>query len=202
MAAAFHQCLKEERRGARRTGAQARDPFCRLPVGNPSVRNAGRRQNGRIGFCTNGLVRRISSDDGMVRWDVFRVTPFGALGLGERQRIVALAVENIDEGNFRYDTAKQPRSQVECRPNQEPARRSALGHNAACSGVSFLNKAVRTGSEIGEAVRFRTPPARLMPASPVFPTAAHMRDGIDPAAIDKGQDCRIKGWFAAMPYAP
>ena len=190
--ARFHVGAQDDEVAVGFLGAQPRHPLGRLPISDARIGEPGQHEHGRIGLGRYVVVGRIGEDvpEGLGVLD--RIAPFRPLRRRERQTVVEHGVEHVDERHFGNDAAEQIRPQVGDRPHQETARRAAMGDDFVRRDPAGFDQIIGGGDEVAEGVRFARKLAFAVPAPAFLSAAAHVRDGIDEAAVDQREPARAE----------
>ena len=96
-------------------------------------------------------------------------------------------------GYFCHDAGIKVRTHISDYPHEETAGAATSCKYRLRIGIALRDKRVGHGDEIRESVAFVEQSTFGIPAIALFPTAAHMGDGLDEATVQETSNRRRKG---------
>ena len=169
----------------RRGGEDTRERPQRLPLQRPRGRRA------RTGLAVRALRRvfvwRIRFHVPVDVRVVQRIAPLVPLGDGQRQRRIEDRRQRIHERHIRLDARIQLRRHVRNRTHQQTAGGTAVRHRPMRIGQPRVLQRGGHVDEVLERVPLVQAPPLLIPGASHLAAAAHVRHGVQHAAVEQAQ---------------
>ena len=115
------------------------------------------------------------------------IAPFVIFKGRERDGIVEHGGHYVDEGDIGNESAKEVRSHVGHRSDQESPRATSPRKDSFGIGVSFFNEVFGAVDEVGEGVLFLHELAVFVPVTSMLLAATDVGDGVDESPVDQAQ---------------
>ena len=142
-------------------------------------------EHGRVVFGRDVIVRAVGEHVLEVLRVLHRVAPLLPLARRERERVVKLRVDYVNEGHVGDDGLEEVGAHVRDRAHQESARRAARYHQTVFRRVARLNQILGGGDEVREGVLLRHHLSGVVPLLAEVAAAAYVGGGEDDAAVEK-----------------
>jgi hypothetical protein len=193
--ARFEINVQQQRLVAAIHEAQLRHPLRRLVVLHLTVPQAGGHEHRGISLRADVVVRRVRQHVFVVV-AVVRIAPLLVFERRERNRIVEHGRDDVHERYVGDEPAILLRRDVRDDTDQQAACAAAGGEDTLARAITARNEEVGNVDEIIERVPLAPETTGFVPAAAALLSAAHVRDGVDEAAVQQRQprraECRIR----------
>ena len=177
------------------------DPFSGLYIAHLAIVESSGHKHRRIVFLCDIVVRRIGKHIVVFAFDR-RIAPFLVFESRQGDRRIGHCGDDVHKRHFRHDAGIKVRSHIGDDPHEETTGAAASCKYRLRIGIALRDKRLGHGNEISESVALVEQSTFGIPAIALFPTAAHMGDGLDEAAVQELEADGAKVDCMLEPYAP